>query len=93
VEQKVDLTGVLSNSGTQGVLAHAAQTVASLDVDAVRLADHPPTSRRWRIVDRLHARAITQLVSDGLAGVPKRELAMRYDISLSSVKRLLRTER
>ena len=45
--------------------------------------------RRWRVVDRLGEKVITELLADHEAGMTNRKLVERYGISLSSVKRLL----
>jgi hypothetical protein len=73
----------------QEVLARVAQTVAGIKVDAERPAAPPPAPRRWRIVDRLGQQTIHEVARDSRAGITQKELAMRYGISLSSVKRLL----
>jgi hypothetical protein len=64
------------------------------------LGDGPPSrsptndvvtaGRQWRVRDRLSEAQVRQLVEAFQAGTPKHELAERYGISLSSVKRLLR---
>ena len=45
---------------------------------------------RRRIADRLTEADIRALVAAFLAGTPKRQLAERYEIGMTSVKRLLR---
>jgi FixJ family two-component response regulator len=50
----------------------------------------PLSTRRWRMVDRLGAADTERLVAAFAAGTSKRELAERYGISESSVKRLIR---
>jgi hypothetical protein len=47
-------------------------------------------SRSWRVRDRLTDADIQQLVSEFLAGTPKRVLAERYVISVGTVKNILR---
>jgi hypothetical protein len=51
-------------------------------------ADEP-----WRVVDRLGEETVRELVEAFQAGTPKWRLAAEYEISLSSVKRLVRTVR
>lgn len=45
----------------------------------------------WRLSDRLGEDVIASILRDSQAGTTQRGLAERYGISLSSVKRLLRT--
>lgn len=52
--------------------------------------DPRPASTPRRIVNRLGREAIRNLVLDSRSGVTHKELAARYAISVSSVKRLLR---
>jgi DNA-binding GntR family transcriptional regulator len=52
-----------------------------------------PQRQRWRLVDRLGEQIIRELLRDSDSGATQRSLAERYGISLSSVKRLLRTSR
>lgn len=47
--------------------------------------------RDWRVSDRLSDQEVSMIVMAFSRGTPKRELADRYDISESSVKRLLRS--
>lgn len=63
--------------GQEGGSAHSVQSA-------------PLSDRRWRMVDRLSKADIEQLIAAFGAGTPKRELAERYDISESSIKRLIR---
>ena len=49
-----------------------------------------PTSRAWHVSDRLTSADIKDLVTSYRAGSTIRVLAEQYDISTSSVKRLLR---
>jgi DNA-binding NarL/FixJ family response regulator len=91
----MDLMAVYSNrrdladalvSAVQQLRKAQAQTEAS--VQSVRSA--PPSTRQWRVGDRLSQDDGEQLVVAFTAGTPKRELAERYGISESSVKRLIR---
>jgi DNA-binding transcriptional regulator YiaG len=84
--------GVLSNPEAQEVLAQAAQTVAGITFGTEQTAT-PSQSRRWRLVDRLGRQAIHELLRDSQAGITQKELATRYGISVSSVKKLLSSTR
>jgi hypothetical protein len=68
--------------------------VRDTDEIALRLAEAealaPEPKAAWRVADRLTAEQEHAIVADFLAGVAKPKLAERYDISLSSVKRILR---
>lgn len=46
-----------------------------------------------RVVDRLGEETVQQMIEERRAGVELRELAERYGVSLSSVKRVLRQHR
>ncbi|WP_130348430.1 hypothetical protein [Herbihabitans rhizosphaerae] len=70
-------------------------------VDRLQRAGAAPVSERrsvrcervprvWRVRDRLSEADVRELVSAYLSGVTARELADRFAIGLSSVKRLLR---
>lgn len=48
------------------------------------------STRPWRVCDRLTGDDIRMLVEQSQAGTPRHELAERYGISGSSIKRLLR---
>jgi DNA-directed RNA polymerase specialized sigma24 family protein len=50
-------------------------------------------SRTYALVDRLTEQEVGALVQSYLEGTPAHELAERYGVSLSSVKRLLRQQR
>jgi DNA invertase Pin-like site-specific DNA recombinase len=84
----VDLRGVLSNPEVLEVLERTAHAVAGSNVGVEPPVDRPD-HRRWRIVDRIGPQAVRDLVRDGRSGITYNELALRYDISPSSVKRLL----
>jgi len=45
--------------------------------------------RRWRVADRLGSQVVGQLLADNKSGMTKPALALRYGISLSSVKRMV----
>ncbi len=86
----MDLRGRLSNPEVREVVAQAAQAVNAIKVGAGHAVSLPPALRRWRLVDRIGADAIHKLAADADSGTTKRELAERYGISLSSVKRILK---
>lgn len=48
------------------------------------------TPSLWRLRDRLTERAVETLIDSYRAGVPSRELAVRYGFSQTAIKRLLR---
>ncbi len=79
-----------SNPDIRDVVAHAAQAVAHIKINHGSTASPLSVRRRWRLVERLGEQIIRELLSDSHAGTPKRELAERYGISVSSVKRILR---
>ena len=61
-----------------------------VELDHYSAASPPSARRRWRLADRLGEQTIRELLTDSRAGTPQRELAERYGISVSSVKRILR---
>jgi DNA-binding GntR family transcriptional regulator len=75
-------------------VAEVGQLAAGIRADtsneATRTTAAPAPPRRWRLVDRLGEQIIRDLLRDSRAGITQRRLAVRYGISLSSVKRLLR---
>ena len=79
-----------SNPDVRDIVAHAAQAVTHVKLDHYRAASPLSARRRWRLVDRLGEQIIRELLTDSRAGTPQRELAERYGISVSSVKRILR---
>lgn len=73
--------------GMEDVLCRIAQG----DQTTLAGGDHLHSrARTWRVEDRLSAEQLDQLVAMFTAGTPKTVLAERFNISLSSVKRLLR---
>ena len=48
------------------------------------------TPSLWRLRDRLTEREVVALIDSYCAGVPSRELAVRYGFSQTAIKRLLR---
>ena len=71
------------------MLAKLAQVMAEVEAGD-RPAYTPRTAQRqWRLIDRLGEQLIAELVRDRRQGATKQQLADRYGISLSSVKRLL----
>jgi FixJ family two-component response regulator len=73
-------------SGVQQL--HKAQAQTEGSAQSVRSA--PLSTRQWRVGDRLGRDDLEQLIAAFTAGTPKREMAERYGISESSVKRLIR---
>jgi DNA invertase Pin-like site-specific DNA recombinase len=70
-------------------VADTAEVVNGLGTDHGSTAS-PLRARHWRIVDRLGEEVVRKLLRDSRTGTPQRELAERYGISVSSVKRILR---
>ena len=70
---------------------HGAQQGGDVPRASVRSASR--SEREWRVSDRLSEVELRQLVTDFVAGTPKRRLAERYGISESSVKKLIRKHR
>jgi len=74
----------------------AADLIRTIAVDSARerwvSSDRCPSStvRWWRLSDRLSEPVIQELLGDRRDGATQRQLAERYGISLSSVKRVLR---
>ena len=85
----MDLRGRLSNPHYRDIVADTAKVVSGLGNDDGSTAS-PVRARHWRIVDRLREEVVRELRRDSRAGTPQRELAERYGISVSSVKRILR---
>jgi hypothetical protein len=86
----VELVRLYSNPDVRDIVAHAAQAVTHVKLDHYRAASPLSARRRWRLLDRLGEQIIRELLTDSRAGTPQRELAERYGISVSSVKRILR---
>ena len=63
------------------------------DDGAVSVRSNGRSDRLWRVNDRLSGDDVRMLVRSFAQGTTKRELAGRYGISESSVKRLLRRGR
>jgi hypothetical protein len=74
------------------IVAHAVKLVSRGTVDHGSTSAPRQTARRWRSVDRLGEHIISDLIRESHSGATKRVLAWRYEISLSSVKRILRRE-
>jgi hypothetical protein len=84
----VELRGRLSNPAVAALVAAVGQVTAGTTADASGHAT--PVPRRWRLVDRLGEKMIRDLLRDRRLGHTQRQLAERYGISLSSMKRILR---
>lgn len=89
----MDLRGRLSNPDAVEAVALAGQAMTGRRVDGATGSATPRATLPWRLVDRLGDQLITDLLRDGRAGATKLSLAKRYGISLSSVKRIFRTQR
>ena len=89
----VDLRGRLSNPEAIEAVTLARLAMAGRKVDGASVGAAPRGTRPWRLVDGLGDQLITDLLRDGRAGATKLSLAKRYGISLSSVKRIFRTQR
>jgi hypothetical protein len=88
----VDLRGRFSNPEALETVALAAQAVDGIQKDGSQVASAAPPLRRWRLVDRRGEEIISDLIRESHSGATRRVLAQRYQISLSSVKRVLRRE-
>jgi hypothetical protein len=88
----VDLRGRLSNPLFAGKVREAADAFAGVNSHEPGVTGAIPCRRRWRISDRLGERVINELLADQRSGMTKPAIALRYGISLSSVKRLLRQD-
>jgi hypothetical protein len=94
----VELVGRYSNPDEWEHLADTTQALAEPAADAEALdelrANPSSSSRRpWPVTDRLGEQTVRELLRDRRSGVVQRVLAVRYGISSSSVKRILRRER
>jgi len=69
-------------------VAHADQAIGG-NLEPKSSTSHRRPPKRWRVVDRLGEQIILELLRDSRAGIPQRELAERYGISVSSVKRFV----
>ena len=85
----VELVRLYSNPDVRDIVAHAANAVTNVKLDHYSAASLS-ARRRWRLVDRLGEQITRELLTDSRSGTPQRELAERYGISVSSVKRILR---
>lgn len=87
------ITRYSNNSTLLDDLRHARQAAVSVDED-----DEPElggerrarNTRRWAVADRLPADALAEMADCYRAGMTACELAEKFSISHSSVKRILR---
>jgi len=86
----VELVRLYSNPDVRDIVVHAAKAVTHVKLDHYSAASSLSARRHWRLIDRLGEQIIRELLTDSRAGTPQRELAERYGISVSSVKRILR---
>jgi hypothetical protein len=94
----VVLVGRYSNPDEWGHLTDITQALvepaADVEVGNELLARPSSGARRpWPVVERIGHEAVRQLLLDRRSGVMQHALAERYDISVSSVKRILRSHR
>jgi DNA invertase Pin-like site-specific DNA recombinase len=71
------------------LVALAAEAVERIRAEEGQVLSSTPP-RRWRLVDRLGEQVIREILAQRRSGLTKQALADRYDISLSSVKRILK---
>ncbi|HET6752332.1 MAG TPA: hypothetical protein VFH23_00085 [Jiangellaceae bacterium] len=89
----MELVGRYSNPDEWEHLSDTTQALAcsACDTLADELEPRPSRDRRpWPVVKRLGEQAIHELLVDRHSGTKQSDLALRYGISLSTVKRLLR---
>jgi DNA invertase Pin-like site-specific DNA recombinase len=67
----------------------AAEAVKRIEAEKRQVLS-PTPPRRWRLVDRLGEQIIREILTHRQSGLTKRALADRYNISVSSVKRILK---
>jgi hypothetical protein len=75
------------------MVALAAQAIAGIKAGVGQTSSRRPSQRRRGLVDRLGEQTIRELMRDSRLGATRRALAERYNISLSSVKRLVHQNR
>jgi hypothetical protein len=75
------------------VVVHVAQLADAIKVEEAQQERPAPQRQPWRLVDRLGEQIICDLLRDRRTGATHRVLAVRYGVSLSSVKRLLSRHR
>jgi hypothetical protein len=94
---RVELVGRYSNPDMWGHLSDTAQALAEPGFDSEDDEPVVKTSsqarRPWPIIDRLGEQTLRELLRDRRSGAMQRVLAKRYGISMSSVKRILRSWR
>jgi hypothetical protein len=87
----VELIGRLSNPETRTVINQVNHLITRPDAGLVKNESvEAPARQRWRIVDRLGDGALSEIRRSFATGTPKSVLAKRYEVSLTTVKRLLR---
>jgi len=89
--QAVELREQLSRRDTAAALTMAAEAIHARAAEGYNAAPAITAARpRWRLTDRLGEVVLRALVEDRRAGLTMMALAQKYDISLSSAKRLLK---
>jgi hypothetical protein len=87
----VDLREQLSNPLLRASIRDAARLVErAAAAEPFHRAVQKPPRRAWRVSERLTETVLDELRAHYERGTPKPKLAADYDISLSSVKRLIR---
>jgi hypothetical protein len=86
----VVLRGRLSNFDVQDFVRHVGLAVSERRPGPSVAATHGPRSSLEPVRVRLGDEAVAELVAAFVAGATREGLAGQYDVSLSSVKRLLR---
>jgi hypothetical protein len=87
----VELALRYSNQHLHERLISVAESVARRAEAKFCPSAQTPVPRRWSLMDRLGAQTIQALLADCGSGSTKPALALKYDISLSSVKRIIKS--
>ena len=90
-DANLELSGQLSNQEVRAGLAEVNDAIAGVQNLGLDVSISTRTRRRWRLVDRLGEEVIRDFLEDRRVGMTKLKLAERYNISLSSMKRILQT--
>jgi hypothetical protein len=87
----VELVGRYSNPRSLETVSQAAEAITNIEPKTSQAVSNLRVHGPWRLRDRLGEQVIASILRDSQAGTTQRRLAERYGISLSSVKRVLRT--
>ena len=98
MQKLVDLIRAYSNrTDLRDDLRRATQRLeraaGELHTEPVSVSTTARVGRKWALTERLSEEDVRGLVEGFRTGTPKHKLAKRYDISVSSVKRILRLHR